>query len=519
MLNIEALDKVIAMVVVLVALSLFVQSLQALVKKLFKIKSLQIEQSLVHLYHYVLNKNVLETQSSDKWLGWLRDWINKITDGSPFMRTILPLTSHPSERDPQVEALYKGVALEFKKVGRVTQSGKLMLDSISRDDLLKFMGTMPVAGIISKMFSGETDLSLGDLRAKISAYLDIIDRIQKDYAGVVADTGFVQLQDTFTPLLRDVRSFLSGADDGSGAILADIAKLKEVNPKEVLKLLDQLPGTIDGILTEVQSKDVNPALRDATVKALNDMKTGLADVSASIRKVIQAFATVQALKSRVENWYDTVMQGFNERYTRSMKTWTVVISACVVILLNANVIDIYRDVSTSDTKRALILQSADKIRDRAATQKKEEQQNNNTTGQVKETPQNVNAAGQKKEGQQSDNPVTPEEFYKDATKVVNKNIDDLTAIGLKGPRWIADVPAFWNGQGYFGEKMKADPYFRSKLAGRTLLGWIIMTLLLSAGAPFWEDILESLFGVKNRLRQQTGTQNVETPSGAGQPKT
>jgi hypothetical protein len=51
-----------------------------------------------------------------------------------------------------------------------------------------------------------------------------------------------------------------------------------------------------------------------------------------------------------------------------------------------------------------------------------------------------------------------------------------------------------------------------------LLGWAIMVLLLSVGAPFWQDTLESLFGIKNLLRQKTGTQNIETVSGAGQPK-
>ena len=51
-----------------------------------------------------------------------------------------------------------------------------------------------------------------------------------------------------------------------------------------------------------------------------------------------------------------------------------------------------------------------------------------------------------------------------------------------------------------------------------LLGWAIMVLLLSVGAPFWQDTLESLFGVKNLLRQKSGTQNIETRSGDGQPK-
>jgi hypothetical protein len=52
----------------------------------------------------------------------------------------------------------------------------------------------------------------------------------------------------------------------------------------------------------------------------------------------------------------------------------------------------------------------------------------------------------------------------------------------------------------------------------TLVGWALMVLLLSVGAPFWQDTLESLFGVKNLLRKKSDTKNVETESGAGQPR-
>ena len=51
-----------------------------------------------------------------------------------------------------------------------------------------------------------------------------------------------------------------------------------------------------------------------------------------------------------------------------------------------------------------------------------------------------------------------------------------------------------------------------------LLGWTVMVMLLSVGAPFWQDTLESLFGVKNLLRQKSATQNVEEESGTGQTK-
>jgi hypothetical protein len=50
-------------------------------------------------------------------------------------------------------------------------------------------------------------------------------------------------------------------------------------------------------------------------------------------------------------------------------------------------------------------------------------------------------------------------------------------------------------------------------------GWVVMTILLSVGAPFWEDALESLFGLKNLLRTGSETKNIERKSGAGQPKT
>ncbi len=59
-----------------------------------------------------------------------------------------------------------------------------------------------------------------------------------------------------------------------------------------------------------------------------------------------------------------------------------------------------------------------------------------------------------------------------------------------------------------------DPW---KNLSETLLGWAIMVMLLSAGAPFWQDTLESLFGLKNLLRQRSNTKNIEEEKG-GQPK-
>ena len=34
------------------------------------------------------------------------------------------------------------------------------------------------------------------------------------------------------------------------------------------------------------------------------------------------------------------------------------------------------------------------------------------------------------------------------------------------------------------------------------IGIVLSTLLVSLGAPFWHDLLESLFGLKNRIQAQ-----------------
>ena len=60
MFNLDALDKLIAVVVALLVLSLIVQSIQAAIKKFFRIKSLQLEQSLIHLFYYLLDKDAIK---------------------------------------------------------------------------------------------------------------------------------------------------------------------------------------------------------------------------------------------------------------------------------------------------------------------------------------------------------------------------------------------------------------------------------------------------------------------------
>src|SRR5262249_33085695 len=131
-------------------------------------------------------------------------------------------------------------------------------------------------------------------------------------------------------------------------------------------------------------------------------------------------------------------------------------------LLNANLFNIYRELSTNESKRNLIVQSGEQI-----------------ASILREQP----AANSQQINQ------TLEDWSKKSYKEIEKNESLYTGLGFSGPRWIVD--AWKNPQRPAAQKVV-----------ETIAGWLIMTMLLSVGAPFWQDALSSLLGLKNFLRKR-----------------
>ena len=190
--------------------------------------------------------------------------------------------------------------------------------------------------------------------------------------------------------------------------------------------------------------------------------------------------------TKLENYFDTVMQSFEERYARSMKTAVILVSFLVVVFLNANFFSVYQNISTSDAKRDLIIQSRGDV---------------------------VRALGSENPQQTEQNVQT---WFAASKAEIEKNASIFEGYGFspitwnETQRWFETLNPGGSASGQWWPHRKHDL--------RVLLGWTIMTLLLSVGAPFWQDFLESLFGVKNVLRKQSETQNVEQKAGAGQTK-
>jgi len=238
------------------------------------------------------------------------------------------------------------------------------------------------------------------------------------------------------------------------------------------------------------------------------------------------------LKADVENWFDTVMQSFDERYARHMKTVALLVSFAVVIVLNANFFNIYRNIADSDIRRAAILQKGEALLERlkqqesATTEDQDSQKPSSTpTGTPASDANPASRANSSPTGAATPKPTqTPadanqtkqqikEEIRQNAQEM-QQYVNDYKGLGFTPlkPRQVTDF--IW-ARGSWAN----TPFSQRFIHGiKVLLGWTIMALLLSVGAPFWQDILESLFGLKGLIRKKSGTQNVENQAGEGQPK-
>jgi hypothetical protein len=253
-------------------------------------------------------------------------------------------------------------------------------------------------------------------------------------------------------LLSDAHQFL----DLKSSDLT-LGELSESALGAARKTLDAAPDSIEATLLQLKG----PASGE-TIQALRKLQNMLEPLSDEIKAVVAAPQKLSQLPGKVEAWYDTIIRSFEERYTRSMRSFSMAISFAVVALLNANLFDIYREISANESKRDLIVQSGERIVSRLREQPAA------NSGQINQT---------------------LEDWSRKSYGEIEQNVSLYTALGFTGPRWIVD--AWKNPQRPTSQKIV-----------ETVAGWLIMTMLLSVGAPFWQDTLESLFGLKNFLRKK-----------------
>jgi len=465
MINISSLDTAIAVVLVIVVLCLVVQAAQTALKKLLEIKSREVEDSLIDLFERIV-PNVQCPNLKNAWM--------RLTANSPMLR-MLHIGKHPADPrrhpDARVRTLFHAVTGYFKDVSGSSFTGRPFQEAFPKGDLAKALGNAPAITLFPGLAT--------TLQEAIDTATAIAAAIKSIAAGVLSgasSASFVALRTAIAPLLNDLDRLASGGAVRSDLLIHDITNLREVKWDDVAGSLGEVQQKVEQDLAQAlqAGRTADAAGLKSAVATLQGIAVKLADLHA---RLDQAMAPIQAKIEQAENSYETIRRGLQARYARSMKTWAAVISSLVVVVLNANFFTVYTGIATSDAKRSLILQSRDQI----------EQLYNQQASAANPT---------------EDESQTVQKWFQAARDQIDQNSDIYSGFGFKPLAW-SQVAWWWSTlttrQGWWWWRVHHDL--------RVLVGWLLMAFVLSVGAPFWEDALESLLGIKNVLRNKSQGQS------------
>jgi hypothetical protein len=468
--DLSILNTLIAMVIVILVLSLIVQSIQTLVKKFFKLKSRTILNSLEDLFQTI-------TQN--------------------------PNAGDAAGADPaKAQQLVRDVTDKLREMGRETLRGKLMLDSLAKGDLLKVLTRVEAENLLPG--------AVEKFGAVLTAIRTLTGELKSIDAALLegdASAKFAAMQASLLPLIDDIEGLVSGGTINPRVLLGDLNRLRQIKTADVLGLLGEVQKKVGEDLAAARAAGGT----GDELKTLEGVSDGLKRIAEQLTTLGQAFdAALVPLRERLgqaEVWYDTVMQGFEERYARHMRSVALVISVVVVVVLNANFFTIYQAMSNPETAQAVANQGEDILqrsrqatagRDGAATAEPAGANASPTPPAPAATPQGGTTA----QPSPADGSTAIADLQKQGRETKGL-VDTYKSFGIT-PLTRQQVYNFFKGE------------YRARDVSGTFAGWLIMVMLLSAGAPFWQDTLESLFGLKNLLRQKSDTKNVEGGKG-GQP--
>jgi hypothetical protein len=233
------------------------------------------------------------------------------------------------------------------------------------------------------------------------------------------------------------------------------------------KTLAQNAGSFaEGVVNELESKLNTFGFRDLHLVESLDVKKfkEIAEGLPSIEKL----PTEQRDKimNEIDRWFDIGKQAFQEHYGRRMKPWAFFIGAAVVVALNANLFDIYKEFARSKTLRASGVALSQQFL--ASSQEdlvRQYSQPSDTNAIVSDS---VRIEIMKQKAAQVQSLLDEQAF-----QILRWSNSRVAA--------MKDSFTFWN---YVS----------------TLLGWFATTLLVTLGAPFWYDFLKGVTGWKDKLK-------------------
>lgn len=181
----------------------------------------------------------------------------------------------------------------------------------------------------------------------------------------------------------------------------------------------------------------------------------------------EAQGDIELMRKKVGNWYDAAMDRISGAYRRHTQKWLLVIGLFLAAALNMDALAIARSLANDPSLRSAYLTVADNVAQRQKTE---------------EPGQNGAGAADSTTGSQSTVPVTVDELVVDLSDVG-------VPFGWFDAKWPQDVGE--NG----GEVLNWFLFVCQKI-----LGFLIMALAGTLGAPFWFDTLQRLVAIRSTLK-------------------
>jgi hypothetical protein len=219
---------------------------------------------------------------------------------------------------------------------------------------------------------------------------------------------------------------------------------------------------------------IEAATRSFGYKDLELIETISADDLKRLTKSLPMFAKAKEqwknVEKDIDTWLTFTQRAFQELYQRRMKLWSFLVSAIIVIILNANLLDVYGEFSMNKPVRDAAVAMAEKF----VAMPRDSILVNEKTGS------------------------------KDTSYIVSKP-DSLIVLAIqKSLSDVQQVAASKTFQVFRWTKTRVAQFYGDRwyvIWPKAILGWLAMTLLVSLGAPFWYDLLKSLMGIKNYLKK------------------
>jgi hypothetical protein len=204
--------------------------------------------------------------------------------------------------------------------------------------------------------------------------------------------------------------------------------------------LDQVQGAL-----KTRGLDIS-ALEHFNKEDFRHLLDGIELADPQIQGIVaQGEKDIVSVKNNIAGSYEAVRASFQKAYTTKNKTFAVLISFVVVLALNANLIMLYQELAADQVMAQAIVGKASTL--------------------VSSSPSG------------GDSNSSLEESYQKSRKTIGDAVAKFPPIVRD-----SDYPSDFHDR-----------------PGSAIIGLVLMGILVSLGAPFWNDVLKGMTGVNNAL--------------------